>query len=46
MSLFANNYKKMLFFANTKDKTPSLNQSSLLYLFTCPGCSCNYIGKK
>ena len=30
---------------NTKDKTPSLSQSSVVYTFTCPGCSCNYIGK-
>ena len=36
---------KMPFFTNTKDKTPSLSQSSVVYKFTCPGCSCNYIGK-
>ena len=36
---------KMSFFTNTKDKTPSLSQSSVVYKFTCPGCSCNYIGK-
>ena len=35
----------MLFFTNTKDKTPSLSQSFVVYKFTCPGCSCNYIGK-
>ena len=37
--------RKMLFFTNTKDKTPCLSQSSVGYKFTCPGCSCNYIGK-
>ena len=36
---------KILFFANTNDETPTLSQSSALYKFTCPGCSCNYIGK-
>ena len=36
---------KMLFFTNTKDKTPSLSQSSIVYQFTCSGCSCNHIGK-
>ena len=34
-----------MFFTNTKDKTPSLSQSSVVYKFTCPGCSRNYIGK-
>ena len=29
----------MLFFANTKDKRPSLSQSSVVYKFTCPDCS-------
>ena len=44
---FVTHYKtiKMLFFTNTKDKTPSLRQSSVAYKFTYPGCSCNYIGK-
>ena len=35
---------KMLFFTNTKDKTPCLSQSSVVYKFTCPGCS--YPNKK
>ena len=35
----------MSFFINTKDETPSLSQSSVVYQFTCPGCSCNYIAK-
>ena len=35
----------MLFFTNTKGKTSSLSHSSVVYKFTCPGCSCNYIGK-
>ena len=42
MSFF---YKKISFLENTKDKAPSLSESSLVYVFTCPGCSCNYIGK-
>ena len=37
--------QKFRSFTNTKDKTPSLSQSSVVYKFTCPGCSCNYIGK-
>ena len=37
--------KKLSFFANTKNKTRSLCQSSLVYKFTCPSCSCKYIGK-
>ena len=36
---------KISFFKNTKDKTPSLIKSSVVYKFTCPGCGCNYIGK-
>ena len=44
---FVTHYKttKMSFFTNSKDKTPSLSQSSVVYKFTCPSCSCNYIGK-
>ena len=44
---FVTHYKttKILFFTNTKDKTPSMSQSSVVYKFTCPGCSCSYIGK-
>ena len=39
---FVTHYKttKMSFFTNTKDKTPSLSQSSLVYTFTCTACSC------
>ena len=38
---FVTHYKtiKISFFTNTKDKTPSLSQSSVVYKFTCPGCS-------
>ena len=36
---------KMEFFCNTKDKTPMLNQSFVVYEFKCPGCDANYIGK-
>ena len=36
---------KISFFTTTKDKTPSLSQSPVVYKFTCPGCSCNYTGK-
>ena len=43
-SKFATQYKitKMSIFANTKDKTPSLIQSSIVFKFKCPGCTCNY----
>ena len=36
---------KMPFYKNTKDKTTLLSQSSLVYKFTCPGCSSSYVGK-
>ena len=36
---------QMLFFAITKDKTPRLRRSSLVYKFTYPGSSRSYIGK-
>ena len=36
---------KMSFHTNTKEKTPLLSQSSLVYKFTCPGCSSSYVGK-
>ena len=44
---FVTHYKttKISFFANAKGITPTLSQSSLVYKFTRPGCSCNYIGK-
>ena len=36
---------KMSFYTNTKDKTPLLSQSSLVYKFTFPGCSSSYVDK-
>ena len=36
---------KIDFFCSTKDKTPTLNQSFVVYEFVCPGCSANYVGK-
>ena len=36
---------KLEFFCNTKDRTPKLNQSFVVYEFTCPGCNVNYVGK-
>ena len=44
---FVTHYKttKISFFTNAKDKAPSLSQSSVVYKFTCPGSSCNYIGE-
>ena len=36
---------KMEFFCNTKDITPIINQSFVVYEFTCPGCAANYMGK-
>ena len=35
----------MSLFTNTKEKTPSVNLSSVVYKFSCPGCSFSYIGK-
>ena len=37
---------KMSFFTNAKDKTPLLNNSFVVYKFTCPGCNINYIAKQ
>ena len=36
---------KLSYFTNTKDKTPSLSQSSVIYKFVCPGCKSCYVGK-
>ena len=36
---------KMEFFCNTKDRTPIINQSFVLYEFTCPCCGANYVEK-
>ena len=36
---------KMSFYTNTKDKSPLLSQSSLVYKFTFPGCSSSYVDK-
>ena len=37
---------KLCFFTSTKDKTPPLRQSNVVYKFTCPGCChSSYIGK-
>ena len=36
---------KLSFYTNTKDKTLSLAQLSLVYKFTCPGCRSSYMGK-
>ena len=33
------------FFVSCKDKTPEELQSSIVYKFSCPGCSKSYIGK-
>ena len=45
LSLSHTKTTKMLFFTSTKDKTPSLSQLYVVYMFTCPGFSCSYIGK-
>ena len=44
---FILNYQttKMSFFTNTKDKTSTLSQSSIVYKFSYPGCTSSYIGK-
>ena len=36
---------KLNYFCNTKDPTPVLNKSFVVYEFTCPGCAASYIGK-
>ena len=36
---------KLSYFTNTKDKTPLLSQSSVIYKFVCPGCKSCYVGK-
>ena len=36
---------KLCFFTSTKDKTPPLSQSNVVYEFTYPGCNSLYIGK-
>ena len=36
---------KIEFFCNTKDRTPIINQSFVVYEFMCPGCGTNYVGK-
>ena len=35
----------MEFFCNIKDRTSIINQSFVVYEFTCPGCGANYVGK-
>ena len=36
---------KLYYFTNTKDKTPFLSQSSVVYKFVCPRCKSCYVGK-
>ena len=36
---------KLSYFTNTKDKTPFLSQSPVIYKFVCPGCESCYVGK-
>ena len=36
---------KLEFFCNTKNRTPKLNESFVVYEFICPGCIANYVGK-
>ena len=36
---------KTEFYCNTKDKTAVLGNSFVVYDFSCPGCSANYISK-
>ena len=39
------NICKMEFFCNTKERTPIINQSFVVYEFKCPGWGANYGGK-
>ena len=36
---------KMEVFCNTKDKTPKMIQSFIVYEFVCSGCNSNHVGK-
>ena len=36
---------KLSYFTNTKDKTPFLSQSSVIYKFVCPGCKSCCVSK-
>ena len=36
---------KLEFFCNTKDRTPKLSESFVVFEFICPGCNANYVGK-
>ena len=36
---------KLSFFTNMKDKLPLMDNSFVVYEFTCPYCRCNYVGK-
>ena len=36
---------KISYLCNTKDRSPLLTSSNVVYEFKCPGCSSNYIGK-
>ena len=33
----------MEYFCNTRDRAPIINQSFVVYEFTCPGCGANYV---
>ena len=35
----------MSYYVNNKDHTPLMQQSNVIYEFSCPGCHANYIGK-
>ena len=37
---------KIEFYCSTKDKTAVLCTSPVVYDFSCPGCSANYVGKR
>ena len=36
---------KLSFFTNMKDKLQLMDNSFVVYEFTCPYCRCNYVGK-
>ena len=39
------NTTKLAYFTSTKDRTPKLSESYVVYQFQCPGCSAKYIGE-
>ena len=39
------NTTKLAYYTSTKDRTPKLSNSYVVYQFQCPGCSAKYVGE-